>query len=175
MAVSFLTFFYWRPMAICTIGWIRFKWRQYEVHQNQYEFIRENMSPYEKHKNYKFKALRGKIEKSATVKGPIILTFITDFLNNKIWRCPLSELNNERDEFLWNNQKRRKLKKNSIVQKTFDTNQRCFLILSSFYKSNIEGRLQTYFLFQKSVMKVKIMGPFTVSLFSILPLWALNL
>ena len=37
------------------------------------------MSQYEKHENYKSKALRGKIEKSARVKGPIILTFITDF------------------------------------------------------------------------------------------------
>ena len=37
------------------------------------------MSQYEKHENYKFKALRGKIEKSARVKGSIILTFITNF------------------------------------------------------------------------------------------------
>ena len=43
------------------------------------EVIRETMSTYENHENYKFKVLRGKIEKSTTVKGPINLTFITIF------------------------------------------------------------------------------------------------
>ena len=43
------------------------------------EPIRSNMRDYEKHENYKFKALRGKIEKSARVKGPIILILIAIF------------------------------------------------------------------------------------------------
>ena len=42
------------------------------------------MSPYEKHKNYKFKALRVKIEKSGTVKGAIILTYLSDLWNKKV-------------------------------------------------------------------------------------------
>ena len=41
------------------------------------------MSKHEKREIYKFKALKGKIEKSARVKGPIILTVITDFWNKK--------------------------------------------------------------------------------------------
>ena len=40
-------------------------------HQNPSERIREPMNPYEKHKNYKFKAFRDEIKKSATVKDPL--------------------------------------------------------------------------------------------------------
>ena len=43
------------------------------------EAMRTNKEEYKNHENYKFKALMGTIEKSATEKGPIILTFIRDF------------------------------------------------------------------------------------------------
>ena len=43
-------------------------WEPIRKNTREYEAI------YEKHENWNFKALRGKIEKSATVKWPIILT-----------------------------------------------------------------------------------------------------